>query len=200
MKVLSEPEAAVTLLKEPRRRILDLAREEPVTAVELAERLGESRQRVGYHVRQLEATGLLKEASRSRRGSVLERRYVASASQYGLSPDLLGPLAAGMDGGDAASAAHLLGALHQVQREVAAALERGTSQGRRVPTLTLSTQLRFRDREQRGAFATALKEALTRVVAQHSLPPTDSGDDERAANGDTLQPFRLTLTLNPSET
>ncbi|NNF26364.1 MAG: winged helix-turn-helix transcriptional regulator [Gemmatimonadetes bacterium] len=200
VNVLSDAEAAVTLLKEPRLRILELAQEGPVTAVELAERLGEPRQRVGYHVRQLEASGLLREASRLRRGSVLERRYVASARQYGLSPDLLGPLAAGVDGGDAASAAHLLGALHQVQREVAAALEWGASQGTRVPTLTVSTQLRFRDREQRGAFATALKEALTRVVAEHSLPPTESGGDERTAVGEGSEPFRLTLTLNPSET
>lgn len=197
--LLAEPEAAVTLLKEPRRRILELVQDGPMTAVELAERMGEPRQRIGYHVRQLEAKGLLKEASRTRRGSVVERRYVASARRYGLSPDLLGALAAGMDGGDAASAAHLVGALHQVQREVAAAMDRGVSRGSRVPTLTLSTRLRFRDREQRGIFASALKEALTRVVAEHSLPATNPGENPGPRGDETTESFRLTLTLNPSD-
>ena len=199
VQMLDKAEAAITLLKEPRRRILELVQEGPLTAVELAEHLGETRQRIGYHVRQLTSAGLLKEASRSRRGSVLERRYVASARGYGLSPDLLGALAAGVDGGDAASAAHLLGALHQVQRDLAAALARGASEGTRVPTLTLSTEIRFRDREQRGAFASALKEALTRVLAEHSLPPSPPADGAPGGDPEMTEPFRLTLTLNPSE-
>ena len=199
LHILGEPETAITLLKEPRRKILEMVQERPLTAAELAERLGESRQRIGYHVRQLSTAGLLKETSRARRGSVLERRYTASARGYGLSPDLLGPLAAGVDGGDAASAAHLLGSLHEVQREVAAALDRGASDGRRVPTLTLSTKVRFQDAAQRGAFAAALKEALTRVLAEHALPHAAPADGASAQANDGGEAFRMTLTLNPSE-
>ena len=199
LHILGEPETAITLLKEPRRKILEMVQEHPLTAAELAERLGESRQRIGYHVRQLSTAGLLKETSRARRGSVLERRYTASARGYGLSPDLLGPLAAGVDGGDAASAAHLLGSLHEVQREVAAALDRGASDGRRVPTLTLSAKVRFQDATQRGAFAAALKEALTRVLAEHALPHAAPPDGASAQANDEGEAFRMTLTLNPSE-
>ncbi|MEZ4416254.1 MAG: winged helix-turn-helix domain-containing protein [Gemmatimonadota bacterium] len=189
---IGDPDTAVTLLKEPRRRILDLARS-PISTVEMAERLGETRQRIGYHVRQLVQVGLLEETEGTRRGAMVEKQYSATADAFTLSPELLGPLAARLESSaDRESVTHLLGAVHQVQTDLAGVLEH-TSAGTRVPTLTLSTELRFQSAAQRGAFAEALVNALTQVVGAHSGPFQNS--DGAAASGD---PFRLTLTLHPT--
>jgi len=194
--LLTDPDRTRVLLKEPRRRILELA-SEPVSAVELAHQLDAPRQRIGYHVRELVRAGLLEEVDENRRGAMVEKRFRANAEAYALSPDLLGGLSADVDAGDAASLAHLLGALHQVQRDVGSALERTRNQEARIPTLTLSSRIRFRDAAQRGAFARALADALTQVVARHSEPyepePTPPGEESAPA----CDPFRLTLTLNP---
>ncbi|MEZ4424896.1 MAG: winged helix-turn-helix domain-containing protein [Gemmatimonadota bacterium] len=190
VQIIDDVERALVLLKEPRRRILELARA-GVSAVDLADRLGETRQRLGYHLRQLVDAGLLDEETGERRGAVVEKRYRARADSYALSPDLLGPLAARLSGGDRESLAHLLGAVHQVQRDVTAVLESGPET--RVPTLTLSTRIRFADAAERGAFADALVRALTDVVARCARPFEVTEPDAKDA-----EPFRLTLTLHPT--
>lgn len=190
IRIIDDVDEALVLLKEPRRRILELARD-GVSAVDLAERLGETRQRLGYHLRQLVDAGLLAEETGERRGAVVEKRYRARAEAYALSPDLLGALAARLTPGDRESLAHLLGAVHQVQRDVTAVLESGPDT--RVPTLTLSTRIRFADAAERGAFADALVRALTDVVARHARPFEATVPDATDA-----EPFRLTLTLHPT--
>lgn len=194
VELIQDAVTATVLLKDPRRRILELARS-PVSAVEMADRLGETRQRVGYHVRRLVEAGLLEDVEVGRRGAMVDKRYRASARAYALaSSDLLGPLAARLDSpGDRESLAHLLGALHEVQSDLARVLAARGSTDERLPTLTLSSRIRFRNAAERGAFADALVRALTAVVAAHATPARD--EDGSSGDGD---PFRLTLTLHPT--
>lgn len=192
--IISDPGSAAALLKDPRRRILEMA-SEPVSAVEIAERLGETRQRIGYHVRQLVGAGLLDDVEVSRRGAMIDKRYRASAAAYALAPALLGPLAARVESSaDRESLAYLLGAVNEVQDDLARVLAARDSTEGRLPTLTLSTRLRFRDAQERGAFAEALATALTEVVRRHSLP--FERDDGTPGEG---EPFRFTLTLHPTD-
>lgn len=191
--IISDLSTASVLLKDPRRQILELA-QTPITTVEMAERLNEPRQRLGYHVRCLVGAGLLRPQAITRRGSMVEKQYRSSAKSYALSPELLGPLAARLGSrADGESAAHLLGALHEVQSDMAEALEASENAKTPLPTLTLSSRLRFRDQDERAGFAEALLQALAEVVAQHASAFHDS--QGAPAPGD---PFRLTLTLNPT--
>lgn len=193
VEIIADTQRAAVLLKDPRRRILDLART-PITAVELAERLDEPRQRVGYHVRVLAEAGLLEDVETSRRGAMVERRWRASAAAYALAPDVLGPIAARLPPrGDRESLGHLLGAVHEVQADLARVLSARTSAEERLPTLTLSSRIRFRNAAQRGAFADALVRALTEIVAAHAEP-----FEPPAGSPPSGEPFRLTLTLHPT--
>jgi DNA-binding transcriptional ArsR family regulator len=191
--IISDPDKAAVLLKDPRLHILAMAAT-PMSAVEMADRLGETRQRIGYHLRQLVEAGLLEDVVVSRRGAMVEKRYQASAASYALSPSLLGSLTARMgSSSDQESARHLLGAIHEVQNDLAQLLAEDGSASDRMPTLTLSTRIRFRDAKQRAAFADALMAGLTNVVAQHTAPFEET--DGTPGEG---EPFRLTLTLNPT--
>lgn len=194
VEILADAARLGVLLKDPRRTLLAMA-DRPVSTVEMADRLGETRQRLGYHVRCLVEAGLLEELEVGRQGAMVEKRYRASAACYALAPDLLGPLAARVgSAADRESVAHLLGAVNEVQTDIARQLAGDRDPDQRLPTLTLSTRLRFRDAEERGAFADALVRALTDVVGRHSTP--FEAEDGSEGEGD---PFRLTLTLNPTE-
>lgn len=191
--IISDADSAAVLLKDPRRRILEMA-SSPVSAVEMAERLGETRQCIGYHLRQLVDAGLLEDVVVSRRGAMVDKRYRASAASYALSPSLLGSLAARVESSaDRESVRHLLGAINEVQDDLGQVLAERESTSDRLPTLTLSTRLRFRDAHERAAFADALMAALTDVVGRHAAPY--ERDDGTPGDGD---PFRLTLTLHPT--
>ena len=79
LDVIEDPAAAVVALDPTRARLLsELA--EPASAAALAERVGLSRQKVNYHLRTLEAHGLVQQAGERRWGGLTERLLVATAA------------------------------------------------------------------------------------------------------------------------
>ena len=156
-------------------------------------RLGEPRQRLNYHVRQLARYGFLRLDSRRRKRNMEERRYVATARAYVLGPQLLGPLAATPETAtDIFSANYLLALAVQAQRELSQVSEAAAAAGVRVRTLSLNTALRFETAEQRASFAQAVTAAVAHAIAQHSSPFADA-----AGNPGAGQPFRLVLGCYP---
>ena len=59
LQIIEDPDRAATALSPDRRRLLSALAEEPDSATGLAERLGDSRQRLNYHLRELERAGFL---------------------------------------------------------------------------------------------------------------------------------------------
>jgi DNA-binding transcriptional ArsR family regulator len=164
--VIEDPGAAVVALDPVRARLLaELA--EPRSAAMLAERVGLSRQKVNYHLRALEAHGLVRVAEERRWGGLTERLLVAGAASYVVSPAALG--AAAPDPArsrDRLSAQYLIAVGARIVREVAALVGRRE----RVATLTLDTEIRFATSAARAAFADELAHAVTALVAHHHDP------------------------------
>src|SRR6185295_16353177 len=87
--VIDDPAAATVALDPVRSRLLaELSR--PASAATLAGRLGIARQRVNYHLRALEAHGLVRVAEQRQWGGLTERLLVATAASYVVSPSALG--------------------------------------------------------------------------------------------------------------
>jgi DNA-binding transcriptional ArsR family regulator len=177
---------AATLVAHPLRpRILANARE-PISASDLARRLGQPRQRVNYHVRQLAAAGLLEPAGQQRKRNMVEQQYVASAHGYVLSPELLGEAAASVETSpDNTSAAHLVAVCARAQSEVAQVMASASAAGLRLRTMSMQTEVRFAAAEQRAEFTRALNQAVTDVITDHT---------REAAGG---SPFRVVLACYP---
>ena len=100
---------------------------------------------------------------------MIEQCYVGRARGYVLSPELLGPL--GLDpahAGDTLSAAYLLALANQIQLEVGRASRAASAAGKRLATLSISTELRFESAEQRVAFTRALQHAVNDVIVRHA--------------------------------
>lgn len=63
------------------------------SAATLAARVGLTRQKINYHLRTLEAHGLIRVVEKRRWGGLTERMLVATAASYVVSPDALGEAA-----------------------------------------------------------------------------------------------------------
>src|SRR5262245_47952640 len=93
VEVIDDPAAAAVALEPVRSRLLSgLA--QPASAATLATRVGMARQKINYHLRTLEAHGLVRLAEERKWGGLTERLLVATASSYVVSPGAMGPVAA----------------------------------------------------------------------------------------------------------
>jgi DNA-binding transcriptional ArsR family regulator len=161
VEVIDDPAAAVVALDPARARLLaELT--EPASAAALAARLGLPRQKVNYHLRTLEAHGLVRVAEERRWGGLTERLLVATAASYVVSPTALGAPTA-----DRLSARYLIALAARLVREVAALARRADREGKRLATLGLDTEIGFRSAADRAAFTDDLTTAVTALVSRY---------------------------------
>lgn len=165
--VIDNPAAASAALEPTRARVL-AGLVEPGSATTLAERLGLPRQKLNYHVRALEAQGLVELVAVRRRRGCRERIMQASAAAYVLSPDALGPAAADpARTADRLSAGYLLALGARAIREVGTLLQSADAAGKMLPTLSIDTEIRFRSSVERAAFTRDLAEAMATLAARY---------------------------------
>lgn len=183
--VIQDADAAAVALHGLRSRMLAELRE-PVSAATLAHRLDLSRQKVNYHLRALEAHGLVEVAGERKHGGITERLMVATAASYVVSPSALGDNAPDPARiGDRMSARYLIALGARVVREVGALASRATSLGKRLPTLAIDTEIAFRSAEDQESFARELTSTVTRLASEYHH------DDGRA--------YRLVVVSHPKE-
>jgi len=181
--VIDEPEAATVALDPVRCRLLAELRE-PASAAALADRVGLPRQKVNYHLRTLESHGLVRLASERRWGGLTERRLVATASSYVVSPGALGPIAVDPERKmDRLSASYLIALAARVVREVGQLLRKSEELSKRLATLSIDTEVRFRSAEDRAAFSSELTAAVTALVARYHDESAPGGRRHRLMIG-----------------
>lgn len=183
VEVIENPAAAVVALDPVRARLLaELA--EPASAATLAARLGIPRQKVNYHLRALELHGLVELAGERRHGGIVERLMQATAASYVVSPAALDEQAADPERApDRLSARYLIALGGRLVREVANLARRAEDEGKRLPTMAIDTEIRFRSAEDRAAFADDLTQAVLSLAARYHH------DDGR--------PHRLVVAAHP---
>ncbi len=186
VEVIEAPAAAAVALEPMRARLL-AALAEPGSAASLAARLGVPRQKVNYHLRALEAHGLVRVVEERRWGGLTERVLVATAASYVVSPAALGAAAPDPDRStDRLSARYLIALAARVVREVADLARRAEAARRTPPVLALDAEIRFRSAADRAAFTDDLTSAVAALVARH--------DDGTAPGG---RAYRLLVAAHP---
>lgn len=140
---------------------------EPGSATTVARALGEPRQKVNYHLRTLEALGLVRLVEERARRGLTERVVVASARSYVVSPAALGDIAADPARTDRLSSAYLVAVAARTVDEVAHLVRRASSADKSLATLTIDTELRFASSADRAAFTAELGAAVTELVARY---------------------------------
>lgn len=182
LQIVQSPEKAAILLQSGRLSLLE-GLIEPDSSAGLARRLGIPRQKVNYHLRELEREGFLELVEERRKGNCMERVVRASAREFLIAPPHPGKSVTA----DRFSAAYLVSTAARVIRDLAALCLRARRAGKRIATLTLETEIRFASAESRAAFAEELTASVARLAAKYH--------DERAEGG---RRFRLIAASYPA--
>lgn len=183
LEVIADPAAAVVALDPVRTRLLaELAT--PASASGLAARVGLGRQKVNYHLRALEAHGLVHVVEERRHGGLTERVLAATAQSYVVAPGAFGRAAPDpRRAHDRLSARYLIALAARVVGEVGDLMHRAEDAGLRLPTLALDTEIRFRSAAERAAFAEELAAAVTSLVSRYHDETAPGGRRHRLVVG-----------------
>ena len=167
LEVVRQPDRASALLHPLRQRIL-AALADPGSASTVARRLEEPRQKINYHLRELEQHGFVELVDEKRKGNCLERILRATATTYLIDPDIMGALGeTPAEARDQFSSAYLITTCAQVIRDVAEMRRRAAGVGKPLPTLTLQSDIRFRSATERNTFTEELAQAFAGLVARY---------------------------------
>jgi DNA-binding transcriptional ArsR family regulator len=167
VQFVRDPGQLAVLAAPIRQRILE-ALEEPGSASSVAKRLGLARQKVAYHVRQLEENGYVRLLREEQRRGCTERILQRSAQYLVASDEVFGRM--GIDPArlrDKFSSEYLIALAGQMAREVGEAQGAAERAGRRLPTLSTQVEVRLRSPQEREAFGRELVEAVARIAAKY---------------------------------
>lgn len=176
---IETPKAAAAVLHPLRNRLLaNLDR--PASAAGLAAQLDIPRQKVNYHLRELEKLGLVNAAEERQWGGLTERLVIAEASTFVISPAALGPVATDPSRfRDRLSAGYVIALGARLVREVSDLVARTKAAGKRLATLSIDTEVRFRSASERAEFTHELTTAITQLVAKYHDPKAQGGRSHR---------------------
>ncbi len=161
--LIERADQAEALLNPLRLEVLQRA-DEPRTCTELAEALGETPQKIYYHVKVLERAGALEKVGERRVRAIQEGYYRATARSYWLAPSLIGRAGGPRGARDQMSLGFLLALAEELQTGVAnlAQSERGET-----PSLGFSAQVRLAKPADRAAFLTEVQEAIQTIAKKY---------------------------------
>ena len=175
LDLIEDPTRAATLLNPMRLRLLESLRE-PDSAAGVARKLELPRQKVHYHLRELERSGLVEAVEERRKGNVLERILRATATHYLISPEAFGGVSP--DPGevrDRFSSTYLVAVAAKTIRDLARLRREADEAGKRLATFTLQTEVRFAAPRDRKAFSEELAECVAKLVDKYHDAEAEGG-------------------------
>ncbi len=157
-----------------RVQILDLLRE-PLSGAALARRIGEPRQKVNYHLKELERAELVRRVGERRSGNFVESLYRAIARTFVISPRVAwgSPLRAKAFGAQL-SLRTLVTLGERLQRDAAVLLDRAAFDGEEISSASVVGEVHFASGDERAAFMkeylAAIEPLLKRYGSKKGMP------------------------------
>lgn len=187
--VIDKADAAEASLGPIRSRLL-AALVEPGSATTLAAQLGLPRQKVNYHLRELERHGLVELVEERRRGNMTERVMRATAHSFVISPSALGGVAPDPSRGvDQRSAFWMLAVAARLVQDVGTLIARAGAARKPLATFTIDSQLHFASATDRAGFVEELGLAIASLADRYDSLGAEGG-----------RAHRLVIALHPSIT
>jgi DNA-binding transcriptional ArsR family regulator len=175
LNVIDKWEVAAAVLDPARQDILARL-VQPDSATGVAKALGLPRQRVAYHVRELERHGLVEPIEERKRGNCVERVVRATARRFIISPTALARLGDDpVTSSDAFSSSYLIATAAQTVRDVAAMREAAARANQRLSTLSVQIDIRFATPAAQGTFADELAQFLAAAAKKYHDPEVAGG-------------------------
>lgn len=140
-------------LAHPMRVQILAALREPTSAANIARAIGQPRQKVNYHLKELESAGLIELVGERRVGNFVESQYRAVARTFLVSPEVTW---AGTQRSETLGRQHSLQMLvtlgERLQRDAALLLDRAAYDGDEIASASVIAEARFASEEDREAF------------------------------------------------
>jgi DNA-binding transcriptional ArsR family regulator len=172
--VVEDIEALQVLGHPLRVRILELLRE-PGSAATVARELGEARQKVNYHLKELQRVGLVTPVGERRSGNFIETLYEAVGRSFLVSPSVAWSDPRRVD---TLRQQHSLEKLvmvgAQLQRDAISLLDRATFDGEQIASAAVEADVHFANEKDRADFLeeylAAVQKLCDRFGARDGLP------------------------------
>ena len=187
--LIEQPEQAGALLNPLRLELLKRA-DEPRSCSELAQALGETPQKIYYHVKVLERAGAIEKVEERRVRAIPEGYYRATARSFWLAPSLVGRIGEPRRVRDPMSLGFLLALAEELQIDVG----RLAQTERETPSLGFSAQVRLAKPADRAAFLTDVQEAAQSIARKYGAV----GTQPARAPGAPPDTFQLILACYPN--
>lgn len=181
--VVSSIAAVQTLLHPLRLRILEALRA-PASAAAVARQIGETRQKVNYHLKELEAAGLAHAVGERRAGNLVELLFEATARSFVVSPRT----ALGDEGRvDAlrhqAALEQLVSVGDRLQHDAVVLLDRAAFDGDEIASMAIEVDVRFASEPERASFLREYVDAVQQLCSRYG---------SRAG-----EPYRVVIAAHP---
>src|SRR3954447_24591854 len=173
-----EDVAVADALLKPKRVEIMRRLAEPSTCTQIGQELAETPQAIYYHVKRLQAAGLVNLVEERRVRGIAEGIYQAAARSYWVSPECVGRLGAPRERADLLGLGYLLELSEEVSRDVA----RLSAGPVTLPSFGIAGDIRLAP-EDGAAFVAELQRAFGEVLTRYS--------------GDAGHTFRLALACYP---
>jgi hypothetical protein len=181
VEIIRTADRAAAVLQPARLRLLQELME-PDSAAGLARKLGLPRQKINYHLRELEHERVVEFVEERRKGNCIERMVRATARSYMVSPEAFGAMQPDPHViRDRFSLAYLVARTARAISDLMSLRTRADAAKKTLATLTLETEIRFASAEDRAAF--------TRELTAHIAHLTAKYHNEAAPNGRRFQFF-----------
>src|SRR3954470_18316550 len=145
---IEDVDQAAALLKPQRLELLKLL-DRPRTCLELSTILGETPQKIYYHLKALQTAGLVEQVGERRVRGTVEGSYQARARSYWLASDLVGQIGDAAVAQDQASLRHLLSLTEEMRGDIGHLAQQV---GREIPSLGVSLHVELDDESRRADF------------------------------------------------
>lgn len=194
------PEQAVVLLNPLRGQIISHMRT-PVSAAEIGRAMGETPQRINYHLKALEKVGLVRKIGTRQVRNLVEVLYQAIAKTFVLSDALgLEPATAKRMKEDA-SLSHLIGTSDKLKRDAMKLMEK-TDSGETVHSASLSATISLAGEQARQSFVQEYLEAVRLLTEKYgaALPALPEGhpSDDAADGSASRETYQVLVAVYPT--
>lgn len=163
--MVTSTEQAVALLNPLRAEILS-GMTEPVSAAEIARSMGETPQKINYHLKALEKVGLVHRVGSRQIRNLVEVLYRAAAKTFVLSESLGLPAEAIQHMKDQGSLAHLITVSERIKKD-ALRLMQHSDKEEHVPSASLHTRVSLSDEGRRKAFVEEYVQLVRKLTEKY---------------------------------
>jgi DNA-binding transcriptional ArsR family regulator len=163
--MIEAPEQAMALLNPLRGEIIARMME-PASAAEIARQLGETPQRVNYHLKALEKAGLVQRVGTRQVRNLVEILFRAVAKSFVLAESLSMKPETIQKLKDQSSLAQLISTSERIKRDALLLMEQ-SDENETIPSASLQLQIQLPDAEGRNAFVEEYVAMVQKLVERY---------------------------------